>query len=1089
METAMINSHRHSITELALSVGIDFDKVAQRLHYETHGQPISGNIAIDKKANEGNPYIHVNTPFIDSKGNKYPNITFGTHAHGGYAVNFNGYREAQTDKLAWINYPKPQPEKPLKTDKTWRIKALESATISFNSATNTNVSTHPYIIKKGVNVADCDIRLCGGLLQYAIQDIEGKIIAYQTIDADGNKRFIGKTSGGFVVIGDANLIQFGAIFVEGLATALSTFHCDILNPKKSPVVVCLDAGNIRKVVAAFVEKYGAGCVNLYADNDCGLNEKGEFTGNTGVFVALEICHEHSIESFKMPISVDGLKCDFNDTQEHTVVEVPEGIDYQIELLKVAPKQSLKKLFSRFTNDVLRETRVDAKTADNNAEAYFTISECVEIITRAAALRDISCNVNYLVSMAIARQIAYKATYLVNEIDIENITDQTLEILAKHEIEGNGAAIRKMLSHDVTKRREIQRKLKIVTDLSAFNEVINVDGLTPNAVSEEIERESELNKIMVFDNAGMGGQKTNRMVAYSKGLKGGIAYISPLVSVCKNAGDRLDFVDYQGKSEGFFNTYRHTINAVFCINSIPKGNIAANFSHLLMDEAVAVYDSIFDDNGTNKHQQKLLIDNLRMAFQAVDSIVIADAALADKHVAFYKSLCNDKKTILLEITPLPNNVNHYLLQNHSHSHEFILRDVLAGKSGVVACDTVANATAVKKYLRDNGVGTRIDINRVLLATGENNGETDVMDFIEKPNDNAYRWDVVIHSPIIRSGTSIEYADYEFSYLLYDGVISTSDAMQMWGRCRAAKDRYVSFGTRIDRTRVTDFELLFEIERNELEQKGITVAGYDELARLRHDFTATVNADKNDFKNNFLFHCEISGREIIRLESDTKIDRNLTAEVKAQRCEDRLNAEVLTPTKYHYIKQANRRTQAETDAMKRFEVAEMVHGDNASIDSVITVDDCMNEMDGMIKPLLAYESLTADTKTLKALDKADKENDCLKFSRVDLQKALNEVLKPLQVATEKDGIEKKDFNKACDKLEKHAAILAAAGLGNFKKISRVRAGRTIQNFAAKIGYDINDISVTHKRRIYELKTNEDISRYTTNRKGLATMEKGL
>jgi hypothetical protein len=284
-------------------------------------------------------------------------------------------------------------------------------------------------------------------------------------------------------------------------------------------------------------------------------------------------------------------------------------------------------------------------------------------------------------------------------------------------------------------------------------------------------------------------------------------------------------------------------------------------------------------------------------------------------------------------------------------------------------------------------------------------------------------------------------------------------------------------------------VFEIERKELEQKGITATGYGELARLRYEFTAQKNADLNDFKNNFLFHCDISGREIIRLESDTKIDKNLTAEVKAQRCEDRLKAEILTPTKYHYIKQANRRTQAETDAMKRFEVVAMAHGENATTDSAITVDDCLNEMNGMIKPLLAYESLTADTKTLKALDKTDKENDCLKFSRVDLQKALNEVLKPLQVANENGGIDKKTFNKSCDKLEKHAAILAVAGLGNFKKINRIRPGSTIKNFAAKIGYDIDDISTTHKRRIYELKINEYVSRYANNRKGLSTMEKGL
>ncbi len=1097
METAMIKSHHHTIADLALSVGIDFNRVAERLHYETFGQPISGNIAIDKEANEGNPYIFVNAPFIDSKGNKYPNITFGTYAHGGYTVNFNGYRESQADKPLWIPKPIIKPVAPL-PDNTWRIKAFETALTAFNLAKSEGVENHPYIIKKGVNVIGCDIRLVNGLLQYAIHDITGKLLGFQTINAEGKKRFIGGMSGGFIVIGNKELIKFGAIFEEGLATGLSTFHSKTLNPKGLPVVVCLDAGNMRKVVAAFVEKYGADIIHLYADNDCGLNNKGEFTGNTGVYVALEICHEHGIKSFKMPVSVNGEKCDFNDTQEFMNVEVPTGINYQIELIKVCSKLSLHKHFKKFTDDIIRDTKINAKTTENTAD-YFTISECMEIITRTAALRGINCDIHYELSIAIAHQIAFKEKYLVNEFDITNIIQKTIAVLASHGVICCVQAVRKMLRKAVTRGREIQRKQKTIINKAAFDKLINVDGLTPGDVSEEIERESLLNKIMVFDNAGMGGNKTNRYIAYSKGLEGGTLVITALVAICKDLIERFskagtDILDYQNLSAAFFDALRHEVNTVFCINSITKkGDITDNFKHIFVDEAVAVFDSMMDDTGTNKHQQKLLVDVLRAIFTNADSIVISDATLADKHVEFYKSLCDNKHTILLETTPVPSEVNYYLLQNHTHTHEFILRDVEAGRSGVVACDTVGNATGVKKYLRDNGVNNRIDINRILLATGENNGEAVVSEFIENPNENAYRWDVVIHSPIIRSGTSIEYADYEFAYLLYDGVISTSDAMQMWGRCRAAKNRYVSFGSRIDRTRITDADLLMQNEINqityELDQKGLTVSiQCDELSRLRHEFTAQKNADLNDFKNNFLFHCQINGWDVIRLESDTKLDKGLTAEVKAQRCEDRFAAEALTPTRYKYIKQANRRTQAETNAMKRFEVVAVVHGENAEVDSVITFDDCVNEMNGIIKPLLAFESLMADTTVLKAQDNEDKRNDCLKYKRTDLQKALHEILKPLTVANNSGGITKKVFNKTCDKLEKHCAILAAAGLGNFKKINRIRAGATVGNLLKKIGLETKQLTAQTGVRIYEVKVNDQIARYAMNRKEIGRTERG-
>ena len=1106
----MINSHRHTIADLALSVGIDFDRVAERLHYQTFGQPISGRIAIDKKANEGNPYIFVNAPFIDSKGNRYPNITFGTHAHGGFTVNFNGYREAQADRPAWIDYSRPiiKPiAPPPLPDNTWRVKAFETAVVAFNSATSEGVLEHPYIIKKDVNVAGIDIRLVNGKLQYPFYNIDGEFKGYQAITAEGVKRPIiknlGDKSGAFAVIGNRDKVQFGFIPVEGLATGLSDFHSKVLNPNGKPVVVCLDAGNMPKVVAALVAEYGKECVDLHADNDCGLNSKGEFTGNTGVFTALEICHEHGIESFRMPVSVDGNGVDFNDTEEFMDIEVPTGIDYQIELIKVCPKQSLQKYFDDFTDDIIRDTKITAKTTHDTAD-YFTISECAELITSTAALRDIECDIHHKLSIAIARQIAFKEKYLVNELDITNIVTKTITVLENHGVKCCVQAVRKLLQKAVKRGRAIQRKQKTITNKAVFDKLINVDGLNPGDVAEDIERESLLNKIMVFDNAGMGGNKTNRYIDYSKCLEGGTLVITALVAICKDLIERFNkagtkILDYQNLSAAFFDALKHEVNTVFCVNSITKkGDITDNFKHIFVDEAVAVFDSMMDDKGTNSKQQKQLVGVLRAIFTNADSIVISDAALANKHVAFYKSLCENKYTILLETTPVPGAVNYYLLQNHSHTHEFILRDVEAGHCGVVACDTVGNATAVKKYLRDKGVNNRIDINRILLATGENNGETDVNEFIENPNDNAYRWDVVIHSPIIRSGTSIEFADYEFAYLLYDGIISTGDAMQMWGRCRAAKNRYVSFGNRIDRTRITDVDLLMQNEIDqityELDQKGLTLPGgiqADELSRWRHEFTAQKNADLNDFKNNFLFHCQINGWDIIRLESDTKLDKGLTAEVKVERCEARFAAEALTPTRYKYIKKANRRTQAETNAMKRFEVVAVVHGENAEVDSVITVDDCLNEMNGIIKPLLAFESLTADTHVLRALDNDDKRNDCLKFKRTDAQKALLEVLKPLQVANESDSLDinKKVFNKTCDQLEKHCAILAVAGLGNFKNINRIRAGATVGNFLKKIGMEINKKGqVTGKDKakkqtwIYDLKVNDEIARYAMNRKAM-------
>jgi hypothetical protein len=240
---------------------------------------------------------------------------------------------------------------------------------------------------------------------------------------------------------------------------------------------------------------------------------------------------------------------------------------------------------------------------------------------------------------------------------------------------------------------------------------------------------------------------------------------------------------------------------------------------------------------------------------------------------------------------------------------------------------------------------------------------------------------------------------------------------------------------------------------------------------------LNADKNDFKNNFLFHCELTGRDIVRLEMDIEIDKGLNKEVKEKRCSDRFNAEIIDEIEYKRIKASNKKWQSETDSMKRYETVLMVHGDNATANSEICIDDIANELDGMLKPLLMFESLTTDVDVLKALDKTDKANDCLKFSRVKLQKALNETINTLKG----DRLGKVEFNECCDKLEKHAVILAAAGLGFFKKINRIRAGKTVGNFIEKIGYELTVKSTIHGVDNFEINLNNAISRYAMNRKG--------
>jgi hypothetical protein len=1023
MLAQILTESRHTLTDIAADCGIDWNKAQHQITFD--GRKITHGIELNQKYR--NKVFMVGRKWTAKDGREYPHIFFYTNKHGEYSESFNGYREhmaARGHTNEWINKqlpPKPPRLEIAPTKEKWQIDAFNNAQKTFDSATSANVSTHDYVVKKGFSFEGCDIRRDGNNLIYPIQNFDGEVIAFQTIDQNGGKKYAGSTGGGFLIIGGSiDDCLAGAYYCEGLATALRIYH--EIGAKKMPVVVCLNDAGLVKIVSEFAA-YGCNNIKICADYD-----KGGDGSNAGVYAALKACRSNGIKSFMLPVSTDSNSVDFADTTEFETVKAPKNIaDYLAALIEVCPKQSIKKHWKQY--------------------AYY-------LADSVPATRDIETCVNAVNAATLKRGLNVKddAFFLINRA--------------------------------VTKRRNAIRKLKTITDFEGMARQ-NVSGKSVDYVAGLMAFEAlNQNGALMFDNRGMGGNKTNTMVELAKRLTGGICYISPLVSVCKNAGDRLGFSDYQSTSTMFIETWTKQVNLSICINSIPKFNIAQNFTHLFIDEAAAVYASIFDDTGTNAKQQATLVEHLRAAFKSAKSVLIADAGLGDVEVAFFKSLAGDKTITLIETDTQPTDKKHWYLKNHTAARESILTNLRDGRRGVVACDTVKNALESFKFLTSNG----IDPARILLATSDDNANENVIDFLEKPNDYAHLYDVVIHSPIIKSGTSIEFADYSFTYLLYDGIVGTSDAMQMLGRNRMAKDVYLSFGNQIDKTRVTDFGLLLDADIESHRQQGYVLAD-KQLATLRHEFTASKHFELNDYQNNFLLFAEIAGRDFVPVQRiddlDTDAAKALAKIVESERLENRFNAKVLTENEYIEISEARRRYQHETDAMKRHETVLMVG--NADI----TIDDVKNEHDGMADVLDAHLFLTTDTSELKKLDKTDFDNGCLKFSRVELQKALIEVLKPLQRGTDNGGINRKDFNKSCDMLEKHAGILALATfgkgnlrLGKFNRINRIRAGATVSNFAEKIGYEIAETGQNgsgNRERIYFLNVNDDIARYATNRKG--------
>ena len=161
---------------------------------------------------------------------------------------------------------------------------------------------HPYLTKKQIPCpSDVTYNREQNALFIPVSDINGKIWSFQTIYADGQKRFLknARKKGCMYCFGD--LASANTLFVcEGFATGASVYLATQI-----VTVVAFDAGNIDSVVYAITQKYPDKRIVIAADNDW------EKTPNTGVEIARNVATTYHVSAIWPNKLTTGMS-DWND---------------------------------------------------------------------------------------------------------------------------------------------------------------------------------------------------------------------------------------------------------------------------------------------------------------------------------------------------------------------------------------------------------------------------------------------------------------------------------------------------------------------------------------------------------------------------------------------------------------------------------------------------------------------------------------------------------------------------------------------------------------------------------------------------------
>jgi hypothetical protein len=203
---------------------------------------------------------------------------------------------------------------------------------------------HPYLVRKHVGANGIKIDRAGRLVVPVINQ-SGEILSYQTIDAEGNKKFLkgGKIEGGFYELrGNRKIVFVG----EGFATCAS-----IHEATGYTVMVAFDCGNLAKVAKSAKEMFPGSKIIIGADND-------QFTeGNPGVTkgraAAALVFGEIVYPSFGDADMVDNKPTDWNDLH---CLQGLDAVKDQIERVAGPVRGKLAFDFSRIDSLELSEIK-------------------------------------------------------------------------------------------------------------------------------------------------------------------------------------------------------------------------------------------------------------------------------------------------------------------------------------------------------------------------------------------------------------------------------------------------------------------------------------------------------------------------------------------------------------------------------------------------------------------------------------------------------------------------------------------------------------------------------------------------------------
>ena len=351
---------------------------------------------------------------------------------------------------------------------------------------------------------------------------------------------------------------------------------------------------------------------------------------------------------------------------------------------------------------------------------------------------------------------------------------------------------------------------------------------------------------------------------------------------------------------------------------------------------------------------------------------------------------------------------------------------------------------------------------------------------------YQPRVVLASPTIGSGFSIEKNYFDDVYMLLTGILTPTDIMQMSARYRPAKRLFIGFEDKNNRPDQTTEEnkLLGDmlIDRrlrlaiDPTTDKLTIDFKPSELDTLRYKILTQQEESRKDYANKTLLCFIAKGHTLQRfneIESELenngsykKASKDAKKAVKERRIAAIIHSDVIDAQQAkQHEKNANTTKLKEKLELSRFKITEQL-----AISEPTPDDVSFWESKGLRKIHL-FETLQADEQTCIAFDQQQatiQSNISLRTKALEKHRVYTMLFNTLGI-DKQTGKGSFSFTQALDALKRlqiHHNELAALGFGNFEKINERYAIRSITNLIKRLGLE-TEAKQTRQGRIYSIK----------------------